>query len=85
MLKSGKDVEKFREVADKLIHMVPLEKKYHDHKLSGKYKGQRECHIEPDWLLIYYVEKDTITFVWTGTHSDLFKMIMMLSSHSRRR
>ncbi len=63
----------FREVAEILIHEIPLDRKYQDHKPIGKYKGQRECHIEPDWLLIYYIQEDTITFVRTGTHSDLFK------------
>jgi mRNA interferase YafQ len=73
ILKSGKDVNKFKEVAEKLINEVPLERKYLDHKLVGKYKGQRECHLEPDWLLIYYIKNDTVTFVRTGTHTELFK------------
>jgi mRNA interferase YafQ len=73
MIKSGKDVNMFREAAEILIHEIPLDRKYKDHKLIGNYKGQRECHIEPDWLLIYYIQEDTITFVRTGTHSDLFK------------
>lgn len=73
MKESGKDLEKFKIVADKLINEIPLEKKYHDHKLIGNYKGYRECHIEPDWLLIYYIEDDCITFTATGSHSYLFK------------
>jgi mRNA interferase YafQ len=73
MIKSGKNVEKFREVAKQLIHEVPLERQYKDHKLVGEYKDHRECHLEPDWLLIYYKKEDTITFVRTGTHADLFK------------
>lgn len=73
MIKSGKDVNMFREIAEILIHEIPLDRKYQDHKLVGNYKGQRECHIEPDWLLIYYIQEDRITFVRTGTHSDLFK------------
>jgi mRNA interferase YafQ len=73
MIKSGKNVEKFREVAENLIHEVPLESRYQDHKLVGKYMGQRECHLEPDWLLIYYIKEDTITFVRAGTNADLFK------------
>ena len=44
-----------------------------DHPLRGNYNGYRECHIEPDWLLIYKIEYDSICFVRTGTHSDLFK------------
>ena len=51
-----------------------LDDKYMDHSLIGKYKGLRECHIEPDWLLIYYVENNTLTLVLSrlGSHSDLF-------------
>lgn len=51
-----------------------LDKKYRDHELSGIYAGFRECHIQPDWLLIYLIENDilTLTLVDTGTHSDLF-------------
>ena len=58
MIKSGKNVDKFREVAEKLIEEVPLESQYKNHKLVGKYKGQRECHLEPDWLLIYYIKSE---------------------------
>ena len=73
MIKSGKDINKFKDVAEKIIGETPLERKYQDHKLIGDYKGYRECHIEPDWLLIYYIKEGTVTFVTTGTHSDLFK------------
>jgi mRNA interferase YafQ len=44
-----------------------------DHALRGNYVSRRECHIEPDWLLIYKKESNTIIFERTGTHSDLFK------------
>jgi len=49
-----------------------LEEKHRDHKLSGNYINHRECHIEPDWLLIYRLIGKEIHFVRTGTHSDLF-------------
>ncbi len=51
-----------------------LDYKYRDHELKGNYKGFRECHIEPDWLLIYKIENDVLTLVLlrTGTHADLF-------------
>ena len=51
-----------------------MDDKYHDHALSGNYVGHRECHIAPDWLLVYYKEKDilVLTLVRTGAHSDLF-------------
>ena len=55
---------------------MPLEEKYKDHELKGKYQGFRECHIQPDWLLIYLIEEGilTLTLVDTGTHADLFNM-----------
>ncbi len=56
------------------MHKLPLEVKNKDHALLGKYKGYRECHIQPDWLLIYLIEDDilTLTLIDTGTHADLF-------------
>lgn len=68
------------ELLDKVITMlqndISLEEKYRDHELKGKYQGFRECHIQPDWLLIYLKEKDvlTLTLVDTGTHADLFDL-----------
>jgi len=55
-----------------LANEEPLEPRFRDHKLSGDRKNFRECHIEPDWLLIFLIVGDEITFVRTGTHSDLF-------------
>lgn len=49
-----------------------LDERHKNHLLLGKYKGYNECHIKPDWLLIFYVSEDSITFVRTGSHSDLF-------------
>ena len=64
------------EVVDALCQGTVLEEKYRDHELRGKLKGFRECHIQPDWLLIYLIENDilTLTLVDTGTHSDLLNM-----------
>ena len=72
MIKRGKEKDKIKLVASKLINEERLEPKYKDHKLVGNYEGRRECHIEPDWLLIYKLEKEMIIFERTGTHSDLF-------------
>lgn len=72
-VKSGKDITKIREVIKKLVNREPLERKYKDHKLKGEFKRRRECHIEPDWLLVYKVEGDTIFLERTGSHSELFK------------
>lgn len=75
LIKSGKDKNKFSKVALMLLKGEPLPEKYKDHKLKGKLKDRRECHIEPDWLLIYKIEKDRdrVVFERTGSHSDLFE------------
>lgn len=73
--KSGvKDMEKLKAVMRQLIDGKPLEGKYRDHALYGDKKGHRDCYIGPDWLLIYLLNRETqeITFVRTGSHSDLF-------------
>lgn len=64
------------EVVNMLQQGLQLEEKYRNHELKGKYKGFRECHLQPDWLLIYLLENDvlTLTLVDTGTHADLFDM-----------
>lgn len=76
MKKRGLDISLLDDVVDKLRQGIPLEEKYKDHGLSGNYEGFRECHIKPDWLLIYLIENDilTLTLVNTGSHSDLFKL-----------
>jgi len=73
VLKRGKDKEKIKYVLTRLIYEEILEPKYRNHELIGEYKGRHECHIEPDWLLIYKVEGEGIIFERTGSHSDLFK------------
>ncbi len=76
MKKRDLDISLLDDVVDKLRQGIPLEEKYKDHGLSGNYEGFRECHIKPDWLLIYLIENDilTLTLVDTGSHSDLFKL-----------
>jgi mRNA interferase YafQ len=71
--KRGLNLSKLKEIIRLLIEEEPLPKKYRDHALVGNYNKHRECHIEPDWLLLYKIESDTIIFERTGTHSDLFK------------
>lgn len=61
-----------RVVMGRLIHRKRLSTKRKDHPLKGEWEGHRECHIGPDWLLIYRIEGGTITFERTGTHADLF-------------
>ena len=62
------------QVINKLSDSEILPEKYRDHYLAGDYKGFRECHIQPDWLLIYKIDKNilVLTLSRTGTHSDLF-------------
>ena len=74
--KRGLNIGLMENVVNQLQNGIPLEAKYRDHELVGKYKGFRECHIQPDWLLIYLLENDilTLTLVYTGTHADLFNM-----------
>jgi mRNA interferase YafQ len=76
MKKRGLDISLLDDVVDTLRQGKILEEKYHDHELKGKLKGFRECHVQPDWLLIYLIEDDilTLTLVDTGSHSDLLNM-----------
>ena len=73
--KQGKDVDRLLSVVDTLAAQKPLERKYKDHPMTGDFIGHRECHIEPDWLLIYKVEEDALllTLTRTGSHSELFR------------
>lgn len=74
IVKRGYDISLFEEVLGLLREEKTLPEKYCDHSLKGEYMGHRECHISPDWLLIYKIENDMITLslTRTGTHSDLF-------------
>lgn len=67
-------VEKLREIVGLLAMGEPLPERNHDHALTGDWIGHRECHIQPDWLLIYRIEGDVLvlTLARTGTHSELF-------------
>ena len=72
-LRRGKDMSKLRKIMELLLEGKKLPVKFCDHWLTGNYANRRECHIEPDWLLIYKPELHEIIFERTGTHSDLFK------------
>ena len=73
--KRGYNTELLTAVIKKLANGEPLAQKHRDHALTGDYAGCRECHITPDWLLIYEISDDTLLLYLTriGTHSDLFK------------
>lgn len=73
--KQGKDIEKLFGVIETLANGIKLGEKYRDHELTGEYRGCRECHIEPDWLLIYEINEDILILMLNrvGSHSDLFR------------
>ena len=68
------NLDLLKNIVTKLANGEPLDDKHHDHALSGDWIGHRECHIIPDWLLVYRIEDDVLvlTLTRTGTHSDLF-------------
>ncbi len=70
--KTGKDLTKLQQLIELLRMQELLSERYQDHPLRGNWKGYREVHIEPDWLLIYRVEGDQLHLVRTGSHSSLF-------------
>ncbi len=73
--KQKKNLDLHFDVIDKLANGKKLDQKYRDHDLSGDYAGTRECHIEPDWLLVYEIRDDVLVLMLyrLGTHAELFK------------
>ena len=71
--KQGKQIEKLKEIVRCLVEGKPLEPPHRDHALIGLLKGSRDCHIEPDWLLIYRTDDELLYLERTGSHSDIFK------------
>jgi mRNA interferase YafQ len=69
----GKHMNKLRDVILLLLHGNPLPPQYKDHPLKGRWQHYRDCHIEPDWVLIYKVDGNSLYLVRTGTHADLFE------------
>ena len=74
IIKQNLDINKLKSIVTKLANGEKLPDSNHDHSLSGRWAGHRECHIEPDWLLIYRLEKNVLvlTLSRTGSHSELF-------------
>jgi mRNA interferase YafQ len=70
--KQSKDPDDLRSVVEMLARREPLPPKHRDHSLSGPWNKHRECHIAPDWLLIYRIEGDDLILERTGSHSELF-------------
>jgi mRNA interferase YafQ len=73
MKKRRKKTEKLKIILRSLIEEEELDSIHRDHKLIGNWLGRRKCHIESDWILIYKIEDERITFERTGSHSDLFR------------
>ena len=69
----GRDLTRLRALLEALIQQEPLTARYLDHPLRGIWKGYREAHVEPDWLLIYRIVGNELRLVRTGSHADLFK------------
>lgn len=73
MRKRGKDMGKLQSVVTQLANNESLHPKHRDHPLMGEWNNCRDCHIDPDWILIYYADSNTLRLERTGSHSDLFK------------
>ena len=72
VVRQGKNTDSIKRIIGLLQEGKPLPVKNKDHKLKGNYQGYRECHISPDWLLIYRIDGDIVSLERTGSHSDLF-------------
>lgn len=73
IINQGKDVAKLQAIIGTLLSGKNLESKLRDHPLLGKWKNHRDCHLEPDWILIYRISEDNLILERTGSHSELFK------------
>lgn len=71
--KRGKDIDKLKAVVRKLAAGKPLDARHRDHALHGERAESRDCHVEPDWVLIYTTDDEMLRLERTGTHSDLFE------------
>lgn len=72
MRKRGADIKKLHEAIEKLVNEEKLDARYKDHPLQGKFAEAHDCHISPDWILIYAIVGNALRLIRTGTHSDLF-------------
>ena len=73
MKKRGEDMEKFKAVIDALCSRGPLAPEFKDHALQGNWKGWRDCHVGPDWIVVYRTTPNELILARTGTHADLFE------------
>ena len=72
-LRRNKDMDKLKILIFELVKKHALPAKYKDHALTGNYRDCRDCHIEPDWILIYQLREHEVHLIRTGTHADLFR------------
>ncbi len=73
LTKRGKDIAKLKSLVTLIAQDLPLEDRYKDHPLVGNWLGSHDCHIEPDWLLIYRLSENELFLERTGSHADLFR------------
>jgi mRNA interferase YafQ len=73
MRKRGKDLTKLQDVVRRLAAGIPLDPKHRDHPLVGRWRPSRDCHVEPDWILVYTADDRSVRLERTGTHADLFR------------
>ena len=73
MVKRGKDLVKLKSIVSILVEGLPLEPKHRDHPLTGNWRKRRDCHVEPDWILIYSTDDEILRLERTGSHNDLFQ------------
>ena len=71
--KRSKDLDKLKHIVGLIIDDQPLDERHRDHALGGNWSSSRDCHIEPDWVLTYRVDENSLYLERTGTHSDLFR------------
>ncbi len=71
-IKQGKDIQLLDNIINMLLNEEELPKKHYDHQLVGNFYGRRECHILPDWLLIYFIEENILFLERLGSHSEIF-------------
>jgi mRNA interferase YafQ len=72
LLRQGAELARLETVVGRLVAQQPLDEHYRDHALVGNWRGYRECHIQPDWLLIYQATEAELQLVRTGSHRELF-------------
>ena len=71
--KRGKDIGRLWDVVEALRLGQPLQARHRDHSLSGDWQGFRDCHVEPDWVLVYQLDDEAVYLTRTGTHADLWE------------